>query len=72
LLDMLAAIELKDHACFQAGKITNVGTDGVLSPKPEPSQLTVTQVLPKQTFRVCRVFPEFSYSTEHSSIVVHS
>jgi hypothetical protein len=26
-------------------------------------------VLPKQAFRVCRIFPEVSYSTEHSSIV---
>jgi hypothetical protein len=69
LLNMLAAVELNDHACFQAGKVTNVGTDRMLSAKFEPGLLPRAQVLPKQIFRICWRFSKVSCAAEHAATV---
>jgi hypothetical protein len=70
LLNVLAPIQLDDDGSFEIREVAYVRANRMLTSKLEASELTSTQVPPKQAFFIGRVLAKGACAAKHVVILI--
>jgi hypothetical protein len=60
LLHMHASVNLNDQLVFMAAEVGDISSDGVLTPKFQPSELAASQTRPEKGLSLSLLLPKFS------------
>ena len=67
---MLTSIDLNNEPAFEANKVSNVGTDGMLPAKSETTRFAITERTPKFAFRYVHRFAQIARALVGHAVVI--